>query len=63
MLDGLAEGTSEGPQGAVGRGDGKMPSMDLMKKVIKRPPDQKGIPKFSISRGVDVRFKSYYWGE
>lgn len=61
VLDGVAEVTSEGPQGAVGRGDGRMPSMDLMKKVIKRPPDQKGVPKWSISRGVDVRFKYYYY--
>lgn len=35
-MDGVAEGTSEEPQGTVGR---------LMKKVLKHPPDQKGVPK------------------
>lgn len=60
VLDGVAEGTSEGLKLPVGRGDGRMPSMDLRNKVLKRPPDQKGVPKWSISRGVDVRFKSYY---
>lgn len=45
MLDGVAEGTSEGLKLPVGRGDGRMPSMDLRNKVLKRPPDQKGVPK------------------
>jgi len=45
VLDGVAEGTSEGLKLPVGGGDGRMPSMDLRNKVIKRPPDQKGVPK------------------